>query len=175
MPSPRRAFTLVEMLTTVALLIIVLGLMVSLARYVRRRSAEDLTRKILVNLHLAMAEYRREHGQPNLPSPVDPQANLDENALFTTAEENNRQIVRFFRADKSLSDKAFKDLPLSIFDSATVRDAWGMPIVYMPTMHRQIGQSPGEWFFFSAGPDRQYLTRVDNQYSYEALEAPASK
>ena len=175
MASPRRAFTLVEMLTTVALLIIILGLMVSLARYVRRRSAEDLTRRILVNLQLAMAEYRREHGKPDLASPVDPQANLDENALFTVAEENNRQIVRFFRADKTLSDKAFKDLPLSIFDSATVRDAWGMPIVYMPNMHRQIGQSPGEWFFFSAGPDRQYLTRVDNQYSYEAMESQAGK
>jgi len=33
----RGGFTLVEMLTTVAMLIIMLGLMVSLARYVRRR------------------------------------------------------------------------------------------------------------------------------------------
>ena len=175
-PSRRRGFTLVEMLTTVALLIIVLGLMVSLARYVRRRSAEELTRKILVNLHVAMAEYRRENGKPALAPPVDPQAsNPDEAALFASAQESNHQLVRFFRADKYLSEKAFRDLPLSVFDSATVRDAWGMPILYMPTMHRKIGQSPGEWFFFSAGPDRQYLTREDNQYSYEAMEAPAGK
>jgi type II secretory pathway pseudopilin PulG len=162
------------MLTTVALLIIVLGLMVSLARYVRRRSAEELTRKILVNLHLAMADYRREQGKPPIDTPADPHANLDEGALFTAAQKNNRDVVRFFR-EKSLSDKAFRDLPLSVFDSATVRDAWGMPIVYMPAMHRQIGQSPTEWFFFSAGPDRQYLTRVDNQYSYEALESPGGR
>jgi len=46
----------------------------------------------------------------------------------------------------------------------------------MPAMHRQIGMAPGnEWFFFSAGPDRQYLTRDDNQYSYEALGAGESK
>jgi type II secretory pathway pseudopilin PulG len=176
MPSPARrggGFTLVEMLTTVALLIIVLGLMVSLARYVRRRSAEELTRKILINLHLAMDDYRREHGKPNLVGPVDPQANLDEATLAAAAEAENRRIVQFFNADKALSAKAFKDFPLSIYDQATIRDAWGMPIVYMPSMHRQIGQSPGEWFFFSAGPDRQYLTRVDNQYSYEAMESPA--
>jgi len=52
----RSGFTLVEMLTTVAMLIIMLGLMVSLARYVRRRSPEDLTRRILVNVHTAMLE-----------------------------------------------------------------------------------------------------------------------
>ena len=52
------------MLTTVALLIIVLGLMVSLARYVRRRSADELTRKMLVNLHAAMVEYTRQFGPP---------------------------------------------------------------------------------------------------------------
>ena len=171
----RSGFTLIEMLTTVAVLIIVLGLMVSLARYVRRRSAEDLTRRILVNLHLAMTEYRREHGRPALTSPVDPEATLDETTLYAAAEGENRRIVQFFNADKALAAKAFKDMPLTIYDHATIRDAWGMPIVYMPTMHRQIGQSPGEWFFFSAGPDRQYLTRVDNQYSYEALEAPTGK
>jgi hypothetical protein len=85
---------------------------------------------------------------------------------------NNRQLVQFFKSQKALSDKAFRDLPLSIYDEATVRDAWGMPIVFMPRMHRQIGMAPGQpWFFFSAGPDRQYLTRDDNQYSYEALGA----
>jgi hypothetical protein len=30
-----------------------------------------------------------------------------------------------------------------------------------------IGMNPQGWFFFSAGPDRQYLTRDDNLYSYD--------
>ena len=167
----RGGFTLVEMLTTVAMLIIVLGLMVSLARYVRRRSAEDLTRRLLVNLHTAMLEYTRDHGVPAIESFIEGK-NPDEAMLHGTAVENNRQFVQFFRAHKALSDKAFRDLPLAIYDEATVRDAWGTPIVFMPTMHRQIGMAAGQsWFFFSAGPDRQYLTREDNQYSYEALGA----
>src|SRR5258708_5078578 len=41
----RTAFTLLEMLTTVAVLIILLGLMVDLAGYVRNRSATDLARQ----------------------------------------------------------------------------------------------------------------------------------
>jgi type II secretory pathway pseudopilin PulG len=170
----RAGFTLVEMLTTVALLIIILGLMVSLARYVRRRSAEDLTRRLLVNMHTAMLEYVGKYGGP--PSGIESfiegkAAAADETALQHSALANNHQVVQFFRSHRELA-KAFRDLPLSIYDEATVRDAWGTPIVFMPTMHRQIGMAPGNgWFFFSAGPDRQYLTRDDNQYSYEALGA----
>jgi type II secretory pathway pseudopilin PulG len=174
-------FTLIEMLTTVALLIIVLGLMVSLARYVRRRSAEELTRRILVSLHTAMLDYVQQGGAggqagtiPNFEPLIDPKDSHapDEAALQRNALINNREFVQFFRAHKGLPNKAFRDLPLSIYDEATVRDAWGTPIVFMPGMHRQIGMAPGnEWFFFSAGPDRQYLTRDDNQYSYEALGA----
>jgi type II secretory pathway pseudopilin PulG len=167
----RGGFTLVEMLTTVALLIIVLGLMVSLARYVRRRSAEDLTRKVLINLHGAMLDYAGRHGPPVIGSFVEGR-NVDEATLQRTAIVNNREVVRFFRSQKDLSSKAFRDLPLSIYDEVTVRDAWGTPVVYMPSWHGQIGMAPNnEWFFFSAGPDRQFLTRDDNQYGYEALGA----
>jgi len=167
----RRGFTLVEMLTTVALLIIVLGLMVSLARYVRRRSAEDLTRKVLVNLHTAMLEYAGRHGRPAIGSFIEGR-NVDEATLQQTAQVNNREFVRFLWSHRELSSKAFRDLPLSIYDELTLRDAWGTPVVFMPSWHGQIGMAPNnEWFFFSAGPDRQYLTRDDNQYSYEALGA----
>jgi len=168
--SACRGFTLVEMLTTVAVLVIVLGLMVSLARYVRRRSAEDLTRKVLVNLHTAMLQYTRQNGTPEIPPIADDRV-LDEQSLRDKAEASNRQFVQFFRAHKELATKAFRDLPLPVYDDATIRDAWGSPILFMPAMHKQVGQSPDGWFFFSAGPDRQYLTRDDNQYSYEALSA----
>src|SRR3954453_11239648 len=65
----RSAFTLIEMLTTVAALIIVLGLMVSLARYVRDRSAQQLTRDTLRQLERLMGEYVDHNGR--LPA-VDP-------------------------------------------------------------------------------------------------------
>src|SRR5256885_2776690 len=53
------AFTLIEMLTTVAVLVIVLGLMVSLARDVRNRSAERLTKDLLRRLDYLVAQYKQ--------------------------------------------------------------------------------------------------------------------
>src|SRR5205809_3153380 len=71
--SAIRAFTLIEMLTTVALLVIVLGLMVSLARYVRTRSATQLTRELLVNLNEAIARYESTYaGVPPVDALAEP-------------------------------------------------------------------------------------------------------
>src|SRR5436190_13889333 len=56
--NPRSGFTLIEMLTTVAFLVIVLGLMVSLARDVRNRSADSLTKQILHRLDVLVGQYR---------------------------------------------------------------------------------------------------------------------
>jgi hypothetical protein len=43
-----------------------------------------------------------------------------------------------------------------------------MPIVFMPAMNPAIGMAPqNRRFFFSAGPDRNFLTQEDNLYSYE--------
>src|SRR5437667_11857331 len=57
-------FTLIEMLTTVAVLVIVLGLMVSLARDVRNRSAERLTKDLLRRLDLLVAQYKARSLKP---------------------------------------------------------------------------------------------------------------
>ena len=46
----RAGYTLLEMLTTIAALIIVLGLMVGLARSVRSASAQELTKDLPENL-----------------------------------------------------------------------------------------------------------------------------
>src|SRR5436853_6587535 len=55
----RKGFTLIEMLTTVAVLIIVLGLMVSLARYVRDASAQAVSKALLRQLDHLMAQYAK--------------------------------------------------------------------------------------------------------------------
>src|SRR5215510_10771578 len=56
-----RAFTLIEMLTTVAVLVIVLGLMVSLARDVRTRSAERRTKDLLQRLETLVGQYKAKN------------------------------------------------------------------------------------------------------------------
>jgi hypothetical protein len=66
----------------------------------------------------------------------------------------------------------FEKRPISVYNNTTLRDAWGSPLVFMPGQHPWIGQAfsragQDQAFFFSAGPDRKYLTRADNLYSYE--------
>jgi hypothetical protein len=278
------------MVTTVAALVIVLGLMVVLARSVREHSAERLTRSLLVKLDGLMAEYHDRNkslpkvspfpprpadqaggaglkgsgqgggvkdggrgeqkkssgpgdegrdvgrnvepgGRPGeesaatggasrlaalLPDAVSPasapppeDALPDEALLQKAAKLNNRDFVQALRreavgasssdgSDRSpaesgaeppaepagdvhpgLSDasgdpggfgRRFGDLPVSVYDEVTLRDAWGTPIVFMPSMHPAVGMAPSpedKPFFLSAGPDGRFSTPADNLYSYE--------
>jgi type II secretory pathway pseudopilin PulG len=171
------------MLTTVAVLIILLGLMVNLARYVRDRSAQQLTREVLTAVQAQMAQYLVSNG--TYP-PIEPllrpeQLDAQESALDGSAKANNEQLVAALKLDyrirnpMDLSDPLEKKCPISVYDRKSLRDAWGRPIVFMPRQHRLIGLAPSkegqdQYFFFSAGPDRKYLTRQDNLYSYETLE-----
>jgi type II secretory pathway pseudopilin PulG len=197
--SNRRAFTLIEMLTTVAVLIIVLGLMVSLARYVRDQSANQLTADLLRKLDAAVRRYAdRNGGQLPAVTPLisDDRRVPDEIALHHTGRINNEEFVRALKeyfvpprqGDRSnSSDKGkspagngapvamdpsteFGELPISIYDEVTLRDAWGDPIIFMAHDNAAIGMASHDHpsFFFSAGPDHRYLTREDNLYSYEA-------
>jgi hypothetical protein len=195
------------MLTVVAALIIVLGLMVSLAWDVRRQSSERLTKELLGKLDRLMAQYIERHHQvpqvaafiePVAPPETEPQAPgdgrdarrrraapaeanaalttrkaeddlPDEATLFGSAEANNRDFVLALRGEAgSPSPELFGPLAGSMYDEVTLRDAWGTPIVFMPSMHPAIGMALGNRpFFFSAGPDRTFRTLEDNLYSYE--------
>jgi prepilin-type N-terminal cleavage/methylation domain-containing protein len=167
--ASRSAFTLIEMLTTVAVLVIVLGLMVSLARYVRNRSAAGLTRDLLTRLDRTMAQYKQA-SLDQLPPVGFPPQQVDEPALSRWATAANVQFVRALRGTVDLSGGALAELPIFIYDQRMIRDTWGTPILFMPRQHPQVGLALGDRFFFvSAGPDRQFLTRGDNLYSYDAV------
>ena len=171
-PTPnslRPAFTLIEMLTTVAVLVIVLGLMVSLARDVRNRSAERVTKDMLLKLDRMMGQYVERNHQA-LP-PITPLVEAgaasaagepssepaDDARLKAAALHNNADLARALRAQADAGD-----LSPSFFD------AWGNPVVFMPRQHPSIGMAGGDRFFFvSPGPDGKFLTREDNLYSYE--------
>jgi prepilin-type N-terminal cleavage/methylation domain-containing protein len=194
----RRAFTLVEMLTVISVLVIVLGLMVSLARHVRERSAQTLTKNLLRQLDLAVVEYAKRHAPPGRsglpaatpfpPSQVveaaaanapatrpaaaqDAPRKADREALRLAALANNHGFVRALAREQDLAERVLAGLPASVYDGQVLRDGWGSPIVFMPDKHPWIGTAPRDrsYFFFSAGPDRDYLTPVDNLYSYEEL------
>jgi type II secretory pathway pseudopilin PulG len=105
--NKRPGFTLIEMLTTVAVLIIVLGLMVSLARYVRGRSAEESTKTRLRQLDALAADYARRTGHMLGADPAEPvspflETGVDvpsEAALLIAARKNNEDFVRLLRGD----------------------------------------------------------------------------
>ena len=183
-PIPRakrhpHAFTLVELATTVAALVIVMGLMVSLARYVRTTSAKELTKRLLHDLDQFSAEYSARHGGAVLnvpplifasdqPGGTGGLGGIDEATLQKTALANNQAFVAALRSEAGFNSNAFVGVPESIYDDNTLRDAWGTPLVYMPAMSPAIGMAPqNKPFFFSAGPDRKFLTQEDNLYSYE--------
>jgi type II secretory pathway pseudopilin PulG len=158
------AFTLVEMLATVAALVILLGLMVSLARDVRRRSATELTNELLARLDNLMDQYATKNaGQfPPVTPIVESTSLIEEEPIRINAWKNNQDFV------KALRTVSISGLPSAEDGSSYVLDAWGCPIVFMPKMHPGIGMAPGDkYFFFSAGPDRKYLSREDNLYSYD--------
>lgn len=174
MPMSRTAnhscsgFTLIEVLVTVTALVIILGLMVGLARQVRSRSAQGLTRELLTQLDRQLAQYMATNDGAVPPQGCLPDGvTSSEKTIQVQAEQVNRAGVRALRLS---GDATFlQDLPPLMFDQVNLRDAWGTPILLMPRQDPAIGMAPRDRpFFFSAGPDRKYLTRDDNMYSYEA-------
>lgn len=168
----RRGFTLIELLTSVAVLVIVFGLIVSLSNFVRNTSATDLTVTLLRKLDEQLQVYHQKYDGHWPAAPVfDPKPEQTEVSLAKIARQNNEAIVRALGTTTNLSTTVFAELPSSVYDpeTQTLRDAWGNPIVFMQRMHPAIGMALDDRpFFFSAGPDRRYLTREDNLYSYES-------
>ena len=93
---------------------------------------------------------------------------MDEATLQKNALANNQAFVAALRSEAGFNSNAFVGVPESIYDDNTLRDAWGTPLVYMPAYNPNIGTALlNKPFFFSAGPDRKFLTQEDNLYSYE--------
>ncbi len=182
----RSGYTLVELFLTLAVLMVVLGLMRNLSDRVRRESADRVTRQILSRLNGMMAEYQREnHGQlppvtplisPNTAPNTAPQsAAPPEAVLQANALENNADVSRYLRLDTLANRKSTGGDPLvgalhpNGAGAPLILDPWGSPIVFMPSQNPAIGMAFGDAFFFcSAGPDRLFLTHQDNLYSYDA-------
>ena len=168
-----RAYTLVEMLTTIAVLVVVMGLMVSLARNVRAQTAQTVTQNVLLRLDELMRQYQENNGG-QLPAiapliPSDAAAPPDEATLRRAAMINNAQFVQVLLNRRTVA-REFAGLPNRLYDRGKPRldDEWGNPIVFMASGNMYIGTAPyGRPFFFSAGRDGKYLTLYDNLNSYD--------
>jgi hypothetical protein len=90
------------------------------------------------------------------------------------ALRNNRQFLSAVLREPGAGE-VLGDLSPAIFDPSgpILRDAWGTPIIFVPGEHPLLGMAPRNApFFLSAGPDRRFLTRGDNLYSYDAFPHP---
>jgi type II secretory pathway pseudopilin PulG len=177
--SARRAYTLVELFLTLAVLMIVLGLMMNLANRVRHESADKLTRQVLAQLTTLMDQYQKSNNQlPAIPPVIAPGEPANEAGLQLRARQNNADFVRVLNLPAVAKSGQFGDDSLAESFGTTdktaglLQDPWGSPIVFMPQQNPAIGMAPLDAFFFvSAGPDRQFLTHDDNVYSYEGGNA----
>ena len=167
----KNGYTLVELFLTLAVLMILLGLMINLSNRVRRESADKLTRQMLARLTVIMAAYQQQN-DGDLP-PTTPLIDLshvtNETTLQMSARQNSADFVRYLKLKSIASDKSpGDDVWAGSLNDSVLEDPWGSPIVFMPEQNPAIGMAPSDaFFFFSAGPDRQFLTREDNVYSYE--------
>jgi type II secretory pathway pseudopilin PulG len=183
------AFTLIEVLVTVASLIIVLGLMASLARSVRRQASDRQTKSLLMTLGVLLDKYVARHdrlptvtpfvstarsatgsGASDRAAAADGDPLPDEPQLRDAARANNRDVVAALRTEAGPSVDIFGPAggPRGAPGDDRLPDAWGRDIVFMPRGHPAIGTALQDLpFFFSAGPDGRYQTLEDNLYSYE--------
>lgn len=181
-----RGFTVLELLTTLAFLVIVLGVLVSLARYVRATSAQDVTRRTLAELDDAyqMIYSPRIDTRPTtLPSVEPPAPSVDEAQFQVYVQRVSvpivRQLLQQARVRKAAGQGGEVAPAVGLQPAGeteqVVRDAWGNPIALLLSQHPGIGMAPqNRPFFVSAGPDGRYLTREDNLYSYEVLRPTAA-
>ena len=84
--SFRRGFTMIELLTSIAVLVIVFGLMISLSNFVRNTSATDLTVSLLRKLDDQLEQYSQKNGGQFPPVPAfDPLPGMTDAALAKIA------------------------------------------------------------------------------------------
>ena len=144
----------------------------NLATRVRSDALDRRTRAQLRRLSVAVAQYAADHGGqlPAVTPLIDP-ATADrspaaaEAAVSMAAARNSADVRRCLGWPTSAAPA---DDPLI--------DPWGTPIAFMPRQNPLVGMAAGDRpFFVSAGPDRRFLTRADNRYSYDyADDAPAA-
>ena len=154
----RAGFALLELCTVCAALVISLGLMVSLARFVRAENGFAAFRGQLSGLRIRL----EAKGKPAWVPPFAEQM---------TADDETRQpdVARKSARQNMLAWSATVDI-----SSGDAIDVWGMPIVLIDDVRPSLGMAPhGRPFLMSAGPDGRYFTLLDNVYDYD-IDVPAA-
>lgn len=197
--SSHRGFTLAELLIVIAIIGLLVTMTVLVGRSVVGKGKIDQAQQIMLVLDQALSEYQAETGSIpafreddyNPPTGV-PGRERDirkEVAVFIGQAKGYSTIDKMLGAIDSqflvkrnaiyadLIDHAYAGTISVDDDRPSVRDPWGMEILYIhphrdnedafELLGRPVNDRP---YFVSAGPDLLYHTIEDNIYSYEAVD-----
>jgi hypothetical protein len=146
-----QTFGSLELATACAALVILLGLAVSLARYVR---SADSQAAFVEQLTVLNGTLVRRGVPPELAYFAE---DLAEGEARNPAEVHESAM----RNAESWANF------LGVAPAARF-DPWGMPVVLIDGPHPLLGMAPHlRAFFMSAGPDGRYFTLADNVYGYD--------
>jgi hypothetical protein len=146
--------TRLSFVVLVAALSLTLAFVVALARHVRTTSADELTRERIIACAEQVRDWLSTAGTLDLERPVLSGSGDEEAYLRQFAMNQGRAAARS-------SGRVTADL-------TGWRDAWGTPLLLLAGQHSQLGIAPGDApFLLSAGPDRTFLSKSDNLYSYD--------
>jgi len=197
-----RAFSLIEMLIVIGLVVLLASLTVVVGRSVIAKSKIDQCRQLLSTLDATLTEYQAERG--GIP-PFVIRAYIPPSGLTSNAGKTRREVAAYLEQvkgfpgiDKQLGtidssflvqrQQIFTDLAgyqyagtVAVDARPSVRDPWGMEILYIhpnaqnDVAFKTLGKPVNERpYFMSAGPDEEYETLEDNVYSYEVVKPGAN-
>ncbi len=196
-----RAFSLIEMMIVISLVILLAAITVVVGRSVIGKAKVDQCRQVLQALDATLTEYQAERG--GIP-PFQIRAYLPPSGLNAVEAKTRREVAVYIAQVKGFTgiDKQLGTIDASFLvkreqiytdlagypyagqvpddERASVRDPWGMEILYIhpnadnDDAFKLFGRPVNERpYFMSAGPDGEYETLEDNIYSYEVVK-PAS-
>lgn len=159
-PASRRAFTLIEMMVVIGIIIILAGLALAVGMQVKRHAQERSTRTTLKALDNIMSDYLGNGPDGGNQEPL---------AVPTgTSDQPPPPCATVWVTAFSLNPSFAKSLTTQHLDltNGVILDAYGNAIWYIPRDYDPASQSikpgaktPGR--FVSLGPDGQYGTSDD--------------
>jgi len=170
------AFTIVEMVVVLAVLMILVALVTSVSGYIMRHAREQETAQIQAVVLEAIQAYRDNHPDSAYPlahedgQPEDEATSGQALANYLTGawwegQHDPLPKVKPYGAIRAATDVLLK-LPKAAWDptvSQEVNDGWGRAMQY-----DDDGALGGGPLLISAGADRDFATDVDNIRSDEA-------
>jgi len=120
----RQAFSLIELLVVIVLILILTGLLIGAASYAQRASAENRARAEIRALELALQSYKMDNGMYPSTGVAGGVTNTDPNTYVTASAQLYTALV-------GGSKIYFKDVPRGMLNNPSspthFLDPWGRP------------------------------------------------